>query len=269
MIKHVPYRMFDKKKRSGLRVSGRITKVIHGTHYGCKSVFIGYNISHTGSKASETKVTLTVSTGGLFNVTNEAYEAKPSDHQPFIVEFAPKEHYGAPTPVNKARAYTFGGKLSGPSTDSGLNGSTTSSTDYALHERHTIMGHTSSIGPKENLMTVLQLEAKENPITEVGVYHQFPVGMITVTRGRPVVVTLDISSTQNKKDNMGIGKKSFYAVPVWIGHQDWGLDGMPQGWTREMSGWDNDMWKHLVEYNVEGETVSRFLCHFNAVLWLI
>jgi len=52
------------------------------------------------------------------------------------------------------------------------------------------------------------------------------------------------------------GGKSFYAVPVWIGDKDWGLDGMPEGWTREMSGWDDDMWKHLVKYNVEGETVS-------------
>jgi hypothetical protein len=271
MIKHVPYRMFDKKKRSGLRVSGHITKVIHGTYYDRPSVFIGYDISHTGRKAPKTKVRLNVSTGGLFDVTNEAYTAKPSDHQPFTVEFAPKEHYGEATPVDKAKAYTVGAKLSGPSTitNSGLDGSATLSTGYALHERHTIMSHTSSIDPKENLKTVLKLEAKENPITEGGVYQQFAVGMIIETRGKPVVVTLDITPTQNKKDKVKPGKRSFYAVPVWIGDKDRGLDGMPEGWTREMSGWDNDMWKHLVKYNVEGETVSSSLYDSDAVHWLI
>jgi len=263
--------MFDKKKRSGLRVSGHINKVIHGTYYGSASVFIGYNISHTGRQASKTAVRLNVSTGGLFDVTNEVYEANPSDHQPFIVEYAPKKHYGEVTPVDKTIEYTVGAKLSASPTvaKAGVDGSTTSSTGYALHERHTIMGHTSSIDPKENLKTVLKLEAKENPITEGGVYHEFAVGMIIETRGKPVVVTLDIHPTQNKEHKLKLGRKRFYASPVWIGHEDWGLDKVPKGWTKEMEGWEDDMWKHLVKYDVEGETVSRFLCIFNAVLWLI
>jgi len=199
-----------------------------------------------------------VSTGALNKVNNKTYIASPSDRQPFIVEFTSKEHYREATPVDKAEAYTVGAKLIGPSTvtNAGIDGSATYTKGYALHERHTIMGHTSSIDPKENLETVLKLEAKQNPITEGGVYQQFAVGMIIETRGKPMVVTLDIHPTQNKKDRVKPGGKSFYAVPVWIGDKDWGLDGMPEGWTREMSGWDDDMWKHLVKYNVEGETVS-------------
>jgi len=170
--------------------------------------------------------------------------------------------------VGKGRAYDLAANLC-CLTNAGLDGCAKISKNYTLHKRHTIESHTSSTGPRENLKTVLKLTARQNSVEEHGIRKHFAVGMIIDTRGKPVVVTLDISPTQNMMDKVKLGKKSFYAVPVLIGDHDWGLDGMPQAWTREMSGWDNDMWKHLVEYNVEGETVSRFLCHFNAVLWLI
>jgi hypothetical protein len=264
LIKHVPHKLFDETKRSGLRVTGSITKVIHGTYYERPSLFVGYDISHNHRKVPETKVRLNVFTGGRLN------SAASPIQQPFIDAFAPEKHNGEATPVDKGKSYTFGGKVGPPSAimDAGLDASTNRSTSFTLNKRHTITAHTSSIAG-EKFKTVLELEAKENSGTEDGVYDRIPMGTIIVTRGNPVVITLDIIPTQHKTDKLRLGPKGFYAAPVWIGKGDWGLDGMPEGWTRKMEDWDTNMWKHLVKYHVEGQTVSRFLCHFKAVLWLI
>jgi hypothetical protein len=265
LIKHVYHEAFDEEKGSDLRVTGDIVRVIHGFWNEHPSVFLGYNISHHGRKVSQTKVRVEVSAGGLLDdVEYQTYKANPSKHQPFIVRIAPRKHYGKATDVENAENNSLGGKIAGPTamTATAVKADANRSKVYATEERHTIKGHISSSDSKHTLKTVFELEAEENPRTKAGVYEQFAMGMIIETRGKPVVVTLDITPTQTCNPigwlrSIG-GSKEPGAVPVWIGDGDWGLEGLPEGWPREMSQWNLEMWKQLVEYDDEGETVSRF-----------
>ena len=84
------------------------------------------------------------------------------------------------------------------------------------------------------------------------------MGVIIETRSKPVVLTFDVSPTQGvfNKTFRYVTPSDFYTVPVYIDGQDWGLDGMPEEWSREMGGWDTKMWRHLVKYDEEYESVS-------------
>jgi hypothetical protein len=259
LIRHVPHTVHDEQKRSGLRVTVDVTRVIHGTYFTRPSVFVGLVVSHMNRKVPQTKIRVDVSTGGLGDLTHDEYLADPSIHQPVIVKFAPKKHYGDATSVDKSQDIGLEGKVSGPSTitNTGVTATVNRSTSYSLKERHCITTHTSSEARK-GTKTILELEALENTITKDGVYDQLAMGMIIETRSKPVILTFDVSPTQGvfNKTFRYVTPSDFYTVPVYIDGQDWGLDGMPDGWTREMGDWDTRIWRHLVKYDEEYESVS-------------
>jgi hypothetical protein len=259
LIRHVPHTVHDEQKRSGLRVTLDITRVIHGTYFTRPSVFVGLVVSHMNRKVPQTKIRVDVSTGGLGNLSHDEYLADPSIHQPVIVKFAPKKHYGDATSVDKSQDIGIEGKVSGPSTitNTGVTATVNRSTSYSLKERHCITTHTSSEARK-GIKTILELEALENTITKDGIYDQLARGMIIETRSKPVILTFDVSPTQGvfNKTFRYVTPSDFYTVPVYIDGQDWGLDGMPDGWTREMGDWDTRIWRHLVKYDEEYESVS-------------
>jgi hypothetical protein len=260
MIKHVPYTAHDERKRSGLRVTVDVTRVIHGTYYGRTAVFVGLTVAHMDRKVPQTKVRIDVSPGGLGNVEYDDYVQDPSIHQPIIVRFAPKKHYGAATSVDKSQEIGGEGKLAAPApiSGSGITASVKRTTSYALEKRQIITAHTSSEA-RQSTKTILELEALENSVTNDGIYDQLPLGIIIESRNKPIVLTVDVEPKQSVFNSTFryVASSYHYTVPVYIDKEDWGADGLPEGCTREMEKWDNTIWRELVSYSEESVSWTR------------
>jgi hypothetical protein len=258
-ITEVPHLIHDEQKRSGLRTTIEITRVINGTWHGRSAVFIGLTVSHTERLIHQTTVRIDVSAGGFGDVAPDNYFDDLDTHQPIIAQFAPKKHYGAATDVDQSREVNLEGKLAGPSviTGSGITGSVKKSTSFALQRRQVIRTYASSEAG-QSTKTILTLKAKENKVTRDGVYDELPMGIIIDTRNKPVVLTAKVTPRQgvsNKVLKHRSGKYC-YSAPVCIDTEDWVGDGLPAGLTREMEQWDDTVWRSLVEYGEDYESVS-------------
>lgn len=95
-------------------------------------------------------------------------------------------------------------------------------------------------------------------MTKDGVYDELPMGIVLETRGKPVVLTVDVEPKQKVFDSTFryVAAKYFWGVPVYINHIDYVGDGLPDVLTREIDQWDHSVWKTLVNYSVDYETVS-------------
>lgn len=260
IIAQVPKTLHDEQKRSGLRVTVDITRVINGTWYGRDAVYIGLVVNHFERKVPSTKIKIEVATGGLGDVSAEVYMKDPTPHQPTIVRIAPKKHYGSAIPVDQSTEVGIEGNVAPMSPVGGglgLKGSLARTTNVSLERRQTIVGNSLS-EPRQSIKTIFQIDAIENDVTKDGVYSELPVGMIIETKGKPIVVTVDVEPKQKVFDSTFryVATKYFWNVPIYLDAKDWGLDGLPADLTREMSLWDSDIQKKLINYSVDYETVS-------------
>lgn len=259
---NVPHLGHDEQKRSDLRVKVEINRVIHGTHYGRPSVYVGLTASHINRRVTQTDIRVDVSTGGLGDLTFWEYMTNPPIHQPSIVKFGPIQHYGDATSVETSQDVGLEAKVGGPvaMVNTGVGATINRSRTSTKNERHAISAFTTS-EPRQSNRTIFKLQALENVITKAGVYKQLAMGLIIDTKDRPVVLTFDVEPKQPVFDSTfrHVVSSYFWTVPVYIDHQNWNEDGLPEGWTREMDKWDESIWKVLVNYNMENETVSSTL----------
>lgn len=146
LMRQVPHTVYDERKRSGLRITVDVTRVINGTWYGRKAVYVGLQVAHTERKVPSTKIRVDVATGGLGDIDADTFFADPSAHQPVIVRIAPKKHYGSANPVDQSTEVGLEGRIAPPSPagNTGITANINRTSNITLEKRQVITAWTSS-----------------------------------------------------------------------------------------------------------------------------
>lgn len=264
-LRRVPKPIYKQRRRSGLEVAVNVTRVINGTFMGRDAVFVGLSVEHHVRKAKATRVTVRLATGGLGqNLTFDHYKRFPGGTEPSISQFAPKRHSGSPSAIDRSSEVGFEGGFSpGLPTVGGANlaASVARTTSTSLERRHTIRAWTAG-GAQSSALIVFTLVARENPVTQDGIYDQLPIGLVIETQSRPVLLSVTVEPDEGAFNNLASGKP--WSTPVYIDKTDWLGFGLPRKLSRKMDEWRQDVWAQLVDYPEEYASVSRLFsgsCH--------
>lgn len=258
-IQGVPHAMHDVAKTSKLTITVNINRVIHGLWQGESAVFIGLTVSHHQTRVIETDVTLKVATGGLGDLSMEQYQSSRAMEEPVIRQFAPKTHYGVATSVNQSTTLGVSANLA-PTTPIGsvgnLSGSASRTTEQVKDQRQVVTGYTSS-EKRESNRTIFNLNALENASDASGIYTDLPIGLVIETRGKPVVLAVDVKSRLPSSNQFSwFRDKRPLSVPVYVDGKEWLGESVRQPIPEEISEWDPGLWRRLVDYSGFADNVS-------------
>lgn len=265
ILHRVPHTLFDEKTWTGLRVTGKLTRILHGTWYGRQAVWVGLVVTHSDGEVYQTQVTVDVACGGEVEAKDlPDYFEDPVPFQPHFVRAAPRRHYGSADAVERSDEAGLEGDVSAPTPGGkiGVKGSVKRTTNIALEKRQaitsTIPSPSCTSGDSAvSSETVRSLKAEQNEVTKDGVYEEMPMGMIIVTQGRPLVLSLQVEPKQKVKFRPPTAGSYRRSAPVIIDSKDWKGDGLPDHVPTALEDWAKaGVWAQLVRYPEDFTSVS-------------
>ena len=247
LINTVPSTIYDTRRRTGFSVRAEIIRVINGIYHSQPATYIGLVVSFDDPSIVRSSKVQAVITP----------QEEPFTRYPSIVRYSPKQIYGEPKAIDTTTSHGLEGEVGVSNVGLTSQHSHTSSTSRDVRRR--VVCYTKP-PPHGHGRSVLELDARENPVQGEGIVPELPIGFIVSHHGETFALTVTVEVKRSLVDRVYpiIARPYRDERPALFDCRGEYLRYGDEALDKEMDNWDEAVWKGLVSYGQEYENVSSF-----------